>query len=128
MSKLNPESCIRAEADHAQIARCRVYMSEQLPYFKAMSSALALAGNEVRLKILYLLDKESELCPCDLADILRMSVPAISQHLRKMRDGNLLVFRKEGKTIYYAIDQGAKDFLSAILGRFEISTIKKVVL
>jgi DNA-binding transcriptional ArsR family regulator len=37
--------------------------------FTHLSDILALAGNEVRLKILYLLEEEKELCPCDLADI-----------------------------------------------------------
>jgi DNA-binding transcriptional ArsR family regulator len=34
-----------------------------------------------------------------------MSVPAISQHLRKLKDGNLIVSRKEGQTIYYSLTQ-----------------------
>ncbi|MFD2100850.1 MULTISPECIES: ArsR family transcriptional regulator [Flavobacteriaceae] len=34
---------------------------------------LALAGNETRLKILFWLNEEGELCPCDFADILEMS-------------------------------------------------------
>jgi len=32
-----------------------------------------------------------------------MSIPAISQHLRKMKDGNVVQFRKEGQTIYYSL-------------------------
>ena len=62
-----------------------------------------MAGNEVRLKILYLLEEEKELCPCDLSDILGMSIPAISQHLRKLRDSNVIESRKDGQTIYYSI-------------------------
>ena len=64
---------------------------------------LALAGNGVRLKILYLLSEETELCPCDLADILEMTVPAISQHLRKLKDAKIVKTRKEGQTIFYAL-------------------------
>jgi len=68
-----------------------------------MASILALAGNEVRLKILYLFEEEKELCPCDLSDILTMSIPAISQHLRKMKDGGIIRARKEGQTIFYSL-------------------------
>jgi DNA-binding transcriptional ArsR family regulator len=68
-----------------------------------MASILALAGNEVRLKILYLFEEEKELCPCDLSDILSMSIPAISQHLRKMKDGGIIRARKEGQTIFYSL-------------------------
>ena len=64
---------------------------------------LALAGNEVRLKIMYLIDVEGELCPCDLADILGMTIPAVSQHLRKMKDGNVIEARRSGQTIYYSL-------------------------
>jgi DNA-binding transcriptional ArsR family regulator len=66
---------------------------------------LALTGNEVRLKIIYLLEEESELCPCDLADILGMTIPAVSQHLRKLKDSNIVETRKEGQTIYYTLTQ-----------------------
>jgi DNA-binding transcriptional ArsR family regulator len=71
--------------------------------FEGLSCLLALAGNEVRLKILFLLEEEGELCPCDLADILGMSIPAVSQHLRKLKDGNVLKSRRDGQTIFYSI-------------------------
>ena len=32
-----------------------------------------------------------------------MSIPAVSQHLRKLKDGNVVEYRKEGQTIYYSI-------------------------
>src|SRR5690606_9879249 len=71
--------------------------------FSQLGNILSLAGNEVRLKILYLLEEENELCPCDLSDILGMSVPAISQHLRKLKDGNIIEARKVGQTIFYSL-------------------------
>jgi ArsR family transcriptional regulator, lead/cadmium/zinc/bismuth-responsive transcriptional repressor len=71
--------------------------------FNQLSHILALAGNESRLKIIYLLEEEKELCPCDLADILCMSIPAVSQHLRKLKDGNIVEARREGQTIYYSL-------------------------
>jgi DNA-binding transcriptional ArsR family regulator len=95
--------CIRAFADAEQIKKCRDKIENNATSFKELSNVLSLAGNEVRLKILYLLEEEKELCPCDLSDILNMSIPAISQHLRKLKDGNVIEFRKEGQTIYYSI-------------------------
>jgi len=63
--------------------------------------------------MVYLLEEENELCPCDLADILGMTIPAVSQHLRKLKDGylrklkdgNIVETRKEGQTIYYTLTQ-----------------------
>lgn len=96
-------TCIRLYADPVQIESCKDKLKNATNAFDTMSSVLSLAGNEVRLKILYLLEEEKELCPCDLSDILGMSIPAISQHLRKMKDGGIIQFRKEGQTIYYSL-------------------------
>ncbi len=96
-------TCIRLYADPVQIKNCREKVENTENAFSEMSAVLSLAGNEVRLKILYLLEEEKELCPCDLSDILGMSIPAISQHLRKMKDGGIIGARKEGQTIYYSL-------------------------
>lgn len=96
-------TCIRLYADPAQIKNCKEKVENSAEAFSKMASVLSLAGNDVRLKILYLLEEEKELCPCDLSDILGMSIPAISQHLRKMKDGGVIRNRKEGQTIYYSL-------------------------
>lgn len=96
-------TCIRLLADKKQIKSCKSRLKSAQKSFSQLSDILSLAGNEARLKILYLLEEERELCPCDLADILGMSVPAISQHLRKLKDGTIVETRKEGQTIYYSL-------------------------
>ncbi len=96
-------TCIRLYADPVQIKACKEKVENTAGAFSTMASVLALAGNEVRLKILYLFEEEKELCPCDLSDILGMSIPAISQHLRKMKDGGIIHARKEGQTIFYSL-------------------------
>ncbi len=99
----NNTTCIRVFADQVQINTCKEKLNKNLKSFDQLSSLLALAGNEVRLKIMFLLGEEEELCPCDLADILSMSIPAISQHLRKMKDGNVIEARRSGQTIFYSL-------------------------
>ena len=100
---MGTNTCIRLFADRGQIKNCRAVLKTAKKSFGHLSDILALAGNEVRLKILYLLEEEKELCPCDLADILSMTVPAVSQHLRKLKDGNIVETRKEAQTIYYSL-------------------------
>lgn len=95
--------CIRLLADPIQIQACKKKLKMAERSFENLAQVLSLAGNEVRLKILYLLEQEGELCPCDLSDILGMTIPAVSQHLRKLKDANLIQFRKEGQTIFYAL-------------------------
>lgn len=102
---MTENSCIRLFADEEQIKNCKVKIKTAQKSFASLSNILALAGNEVRLKIVFLLEEEAELCPCDLADILGMTIPAVSQHLRKLKDGNIVDTRKEGQTIYYSLTQ-----------------------
>lgn len=98
-------TCIRLFADQEQIKNCKSKLNTAQKAFANLSNILTLAGNEVRLKIIYLLEEEKELCPCDLSDILGMSIPAVSQHLRKLKDGNIVETRKERQTIYYSLTQ-----------------------
>lgn len=100
---MTKQICIRLEADAKQIMDCRSSIEDLEDSFLSVSEVLSLAGNPVRLKILFLLQKEGRLCVCDLSDILEMNVSAISQHLRKLRDRNLIFFEKEAQTIFYAL-------------------------
>lgn len=95
--------CIRVYADAKQIKECRDRVKANEKSLEQLSNVLSLAGNDVRLKILYLLEGENELCPCDMSDILGMSIPAVSQHLRKLKDGNIIEARRTGQTIYYSL-------------------------
>jgi DNA-binding transcriptional ArsR family regulator len=96
-------SCIRQQADIEQINRCKDTVSELKESFDYLANGLSLVGNSVRLKILYLLFEEKRLCVCDLSDILGMNISAISQHLRKMKDRNLLETDREAQTIFYSL-------------------------
>lgn len=89
--------CIRVEADVKQIMNCREVVQELDTSFDELSNILSLAGNPVRLKLLYLLHLEERLCVCDLSDILEMNVSAISQHLRKLKDRNIIFSKRKRK-------------------------------
>lgn len=102
---MNDNTCTRLFANREQIKSCQGKLKTAQKSFASLSNILALAGNEVRLKMIYLLEEEKELCPCDLADILGMSIPAVSQHLRKLKDGGIAETRKDRQTIYYSLTQ-----------------------
>ncbi|NOZ48272.1 MAG: winged helix-turn-helix transcriptional regulator [Chlorobi bacterium] len=114
MEKNNPISCQRLMADEVQIHSCRETLKITKDDLSNLSKILNLAGNEVRLKIIYLIKIEGELCPCDLSDILDMTVPAISQHLRKLKDGNVLGIRKVGQTIFYSLNKEYVKYMNNI--------------
>lgn len=102
-----PITCIRLLADPLKIKACRRALAERGRIFDEQADRLQLAGNPSRLRILYLLAIEPELCPCDLSDILTMTVQAVSQHLKKLKDAGWVSTRKEGVTIYYRLTQPA---------------------
>ena len=67
-----------------------------------LSDFFKVLGDSTRAKIMWALD-EHELCVCDLAALLNMSKSAISHQLRALREANLVVNRRDGKNIYYAL-------------------------
>ena len=123
-------SCIRQQADLEQINRCKETVSELSESFDYLANGLSLVGNSVRLKILYVLFEEDRLCFCDLSDILGMNISAISQHLRKMKDRNLLETDREAQTIYYSLTAEYEKLLNpffAILDKNKVlEAIRKV--
>ncbi|RCW42013.1 MULTISPECIES: helix-turn-helix transcriptional regulator [unclassified Halanaerobium] len=68
-----------------------------------LSELFKTMGDPTRIKILYAL-KERELCVCDLSELLNMSSSAISHQLRILRNNKLVKFRKEGRSVYYSLD------------------------
>jgi DNA-binding transcriptional ArsR family regulator len=121
---MSSTTCIRVLADVNQIKECREKIKQVDESVGVLSNAMALAGNEVRLKMLFLLQEEGQLCPCDLSDILGMSVSAISQHLRKLKDGRLIESKKTGQTIFYSVNNNYSDILKPM---FKLITNNKIL-
>lgn len=63
----------------------------------------AALADRTRLRILHALTQADELCVCDVAHVLGMSVAATSHHLRKMRELKILKHRNDGKMAYYSL-------------------------
>ena len=59
-------------------------------------------GDSTRIKILYVLF-QSEMCVCDIAQLLNMSHSAISHQLRVLKQAQLVKYRREGKTVFYSL-------------------------
>jgi DNA-binding transcriptional ArsR family regulator len=116
---MEKNTCIRQEADENQIFRCKDELLSLDQNLNFLSEGLELLGNKVRLKILFLIRKETRLCVCDLSDILGMTLPAISQHLRKLKDRKFLKSEKEAQTIYYLLTSNYSDLLEPILNLVE---------
>ena len=97
------KTCIRVLADPVQIKECKESLNQLDEQLNLATQIFNLSGNAARMKILFLLHKEGEMCPCDLSDILDISVGGVSQHLRKLKDGKLVKDKKVGQTVFYSL-------------------------
>ncbi|WP_241156845.1 metalloregulator ArsR/SmtB family transcription factor [Bacillus sp. FJAT-42376] len=70
----------------------------------AVANLFKALADETRMKIAYALLIEGELCVCDAAEITGSSNATASHHLRLLKSLGLARFRKEGKQVYYALD------------------------
>lgn len=70
-------------------------------------------GDSTRIRILFVL-YDTELCVCDIAELLGMTVSAISHQLRVLKQARLVKYRRAGKTVYYSL---ADDHIHAILAQ-----------
>ncbi|MFA7662435.1 MAG: metalloregulator ArsR/SmtB family transcription factor [Patescibacteria group bacterium] len=72
--------------------------------FLGLAKFLRLIGEDNRLKIICLL-KNGERCVCEIWQNLDLPQNLISSHLKILKGANLIFSRREGKNIYYSIDQ-----------------------
>lgn len=68
-----------------------------------LSEIFKVLGDETRTRIIYLLSLR-ELCVCDIADVMEMSLPAVSHHLRLLKAHRLVKYRRDGRQVYYSLD------------------------
>ncbi len=67
-----------------------------------LAELFKIFGDSTRIKILYVL-LESEMCVCDIAQLLGMTQSAISHQLRSLKQSKLVKYRREGKTVFYSL-------------------------
>ena len=68
-----------------------------------LSEVFKVLGDPTRIKIIFALSL-CELCVCDIAETIGMTQSATSHQLRLLRSLRLVKFRKEGKTVFYSLD------------------------
>ncbi|MNW68600.1 Cadmium resistance transcriptional regulatory protein CadC [compost metagenome] len=61
-------------------------------------------ADETRMKIAYALCEEDELCVCDVANIIGSTMATASHHLRSLKQLGLAKYRKEGKLVFYSLE------------------------
>lgn len=66
------------------------------------AQTLKLLGDKTRLTILGLL-YSGDCCVCEFVEVLQMSQPSVSQHLRRLRDANLVKEKRRGQWVFYSL-------------------------
>ncbi|MCI9024555.1 MAG: winged helix-turn-helix transcriptional regulator [Dorea sp.] len=93
-------TCVHKDA----VLRVQKKLPEEV-LLKELADFYKVFGDSTRIKILCVL-LESEMCVCDLAEVLGMTQSAISHQLRVLKQMKLVKNRREGKTVYYSLSDG----------------------
>jgi ArsR family transcriptional regulator, lead/cadmium/zinc/bismuth-responsive transcriptional repressor len=81
--------------------------------YQALAATFQALADPTRAKIVYSLLNQ-ELCTCDIAAIVRISEPAVSQHLKVLKGLRLVKSRRAGKIVYHSLDDSHIDTLLAV--------------
>lgn len=93
-------SCCKVHDDCVNCVKKNMLDNET---FIRLSDLFKVLGDYTRIKIIYALFNK-ELCVCDIAELLNMSQSSISHQLRILKSARLVKFRKEGKVVFYSLD------------------------
>lgn len=84
-----------------------------------VAEILSLLANQRRLMVLCKLTERGEMNVSDLAETVGLSQSALSQHLAKLREQNLVSFRRDGQTLWYRLaDPRIESLLAALYATF----------
>lgn len=80
----------------------RLAMPDEVKLYE-LAELFKVFGDSTRIRILWAL-AEAEMCVCDIAALLNMTQSAISHQLRVLKQARLVKHRKDGKIVYYLLD------------------------
>ncbi len=113
------EPCKTLEFHPEKIELARIKITQN--FSGSLVELFKLLSGETRIKILLALS-ESELCVCDLSEVLEKEVSAISHQLKELRQGNMVTSRREGKKIYYSLEEHIMGLLMPALEHMHENT------
>ena len=90
---------------HEQVVKQVMDVMPQGDELQQLADFFRVFGDSTRIRILYALS-QSELCVCDIAQLLGMTQSAISHQLRSLKQSRLVKARREGKTVFYSLADG----------------------
>jgi len=79
------------------------------------SQFFQLLSDNTRLRSLMLMQQEGELCVCELVHALGVIQPKVSRHLAALRDGGVVIDRRQGQWIYYQLNPAMPDWARQVI-------------
>lgn len=110
MEEMTVEMCETTEVHEELLKTVRETMPEETELYD-LAELFKVFGDSTRIRILYVLF-QSELCVCDLAEVLGMTQSAVSHQLKILKQAKLVTGRREGKSVFYAL---ADDHVRSII-------------
>ena len=83
------------------VAKVRENRQDEDPIYE-VAELFKVFGDSTRIRILYVLF-ESEMCVCDIAQLLSLSQSAVSHQLRTLKQAHLVKFQRDGKNVIYSL-------------------------
>lgn len=93
--------CEIYQVDAEKVKKVKPFIEEDFQKVAELFKALA---DETRLKIMYILCQEERLCVCEIAETVGVSTQTASHHLRLLKNVGLAKYEKEGKLVYYSLE------------------------
>jgi protein-tyrosine-phosphatase/DNA-binding transcriptional ArsR family regulator len=72
-------------------------------------------ADELRLRLLMMIEQAGELCVCDLTEALAVSQPKVSRHLAQLRKTGILSDRRQGQWVYYQLHPTLPDWMHDVI-------------
>jgi DNA-binding transcriptional ArsR family regulator len=88
--------------DEAKVNRLQPLVTA--PNIAKVAQLFKVLADDTRMKIAYALYLEDELCVCDVANIVGSTMATASHHLRLLKNLGLAKYRKEGKLVFYSLE------------------------
>jgi DNA-binding transcriptional ArsR family regulator len=96
------DRCEELKTNPEKISMVRACMIDDHDAMR-LSEVFKLLGDQTRIKIIFALSR-CELCVCDIAETISMTQSSVSHQLRLLRNMKLVKYRKDGKSVYYTLD------------------------
>jgi len=95
---------------------------------KNITKSLKALADENRIRILNLLYRKKELCVCEIREVIGLSQPTVSSHLKLLENSSLVTYSKEGKWVNYRINTDLNAEIRKILNSiFKVAEIDKKI-